>query len=173
MYCGPKVTMLEILDSRELRASRQREWISTHSLPLISFTINMVGEVKLNHISKVAFQTGRESIITYCQSNCVEIKKQQVFEANTGFELLLCAENTTSAQLKALMVNLEGEHPLGRLFDIDVLDEKGMAVSRDELGLARRKCYVCDEQAKICARNRSHSLDELIGKMSEMINDFE
>ncbi|MBF4253194.1 hypothetical protein EA007_20155, partial [Vibrio anguillarum] len=39
MYSGPQVNLQQLLDCKEQRAYRQREWVNTHSLPLISFTI--------------------------------------------------------------------------------------------------------------------------------------
>ena len=41
-----KVNLKEILDSREFRASKQRQLISKFKLPLISAKLNIPGEIK-------------------------------------------------------------------------------------------------------------------------------
>lgn len=170
-YSGPKVTLHQVLENRERRASRQREWVEAHSLPMISFTINMVGEVKLNQLSRTAFVQGYQAILDECRVQDVSVVSIEKYSSDTGPELLISAGNIDPIKLKRCMVHIEDSHPLGRLFDIDVLDNQCTALSRDGLGLPRRKCLVCGEEAKICARSRTHQLPELIEKMSEMIND--
>jgi holo-ACP synthase len=171
VFSGTKVTLHQVLDSRELRVARQRAWTEHHALPLVSFTINMVGEVKNNQVSRTAFESGYHSILDVCRVEDISIARVETFDLVTGPELLLATGTVTPEQLKRAMVSIEQEHPLGRLFDIDVLDEQGAAVSRDTLGLPRRLCLICDKEAKICARSRAHTLDELQKKMSEMIDD--
>ncbi|MGL6314211.1 citrate lyase holo-[acyl-carrier protein] synthase [Vibrio sp. WXL103] len=171
MYSGPKVTMEQVLNSREARAARQNEWLESYSLPIISFTINMVGDVKRNHISQQAFDQGCLAILETCQIHDFSLYKVQRFELDTGFELLVCVGVDSARSLKEVMVTIEDTHPLGRLFDIDVLDKQGRGISRETLGLARRKCLLCDAEAKVCARSRAHHLDQLKDKMCEMIND--
>ncbi len=70
------------------------------------------------------------------------------------------------------MVEVEDTHPLGRLFDIDVIDTQGVVLSRDQLRFARRRCFVCGRDAKLCARNRVHPLTGLIDKLSEIIHAY-
>ena len=171
MYSGPKVSLTQLLNSRDERAQKQREWAKVHSLPLISFTINMVGPVKRNHIAQQAFRQGIVMIDTLCLEHSLTPVQRELVEENSGYEMLLCVEGATAQQLKALMVDIENRHPLGRLFDIDVLDGDGKLISRDDQNLPRRKCLVCGNEAKVCARTRAHQLDDLIAKMSEMIND--
>jgi len=173
VYSGPKVTLEQVLDNRERRANRQREWVEAHSLPLVSFTINMMGEVKLNQISRTAFSKGYEAIVNACAVNDIELVSQEKYSSDCGPELLISAGNIKPEALKRVMVTAEDSHPLGRLFDIDVFDEQGQPLSRDSYGLPRRKCFVCGNDAKICARSRAHPLPALIDKMSEMIDDCE
>lgn len=172
MYLGPVVSLAQILDNRELRAKRQREWVATHSLPLISFTINMPGEVKFNRIAQTAFESGYEEIQQMQhQSSCVFVRRE-VFISHCGFEALCAVKGMSARELKRLMIYIEDTHPLGRLFDIDVLDEKGLSVSREQLNQPRRQCLICGKDAKICTRTRAHPLPALIDKMSEIINDY-
>lgn len=62
------------------------------------------------------------------------------------------------------MVEFEETHPFGRLIDIDiVILKEGMVVpvSREAFNYAPRQCFICEQTAKVCARNRKHSLEEL------------
>lgn len=171
MYSGPLVVLDDILENKETRVGRQREWIEAHSLPLISFTINMIGGVKLNQISRIAFEQGCIALVNQCQRYGVSIFRLNKYITSCGPELLAAVDGIDPQLLKHRLVAIEEEHTLGRLFDIDVLDAKGRSISRDELGLPRRQCLICNEEAKVCARSRAHPLSNLIDKMSEMIND--
>ncbi len=74
--------------------------------------------------------------------------------------------------VKKITVDLEENHPLGRLFDIDVYDADGAAVSRQELGVPGRKCLICHEDAKACGRSRTHSVEELQRRVYEIIRSW-
>ncbi|MEY8292793.1 citrate lyase holo-[acyl-carrier protein] synthase [Carnobacteriaceae bacterium 52-44] len=56
------------------------------------------------------------------------------------------------------MVNIEENHPLGRLFDLDVLmldqNNEVQGKSRTKLGLPVRRCFLCERPAKDCGRSR-------------------
>ncbi|WP_165311631.1 citrate lyase holo-[acyl-carrier protein] synthase [Vibrio ziniensis] len=171
MYRGPAVTLEQVLDNREVRAVRQREWVVTHSLPIVSFTINMPGSVKLNQISKIGFEVGQREIQLICiQAGCSIVS--QAFINDCGCESITAVEGISPERLKRMMIELEDKHPLGRLFDIDVFNSQGLALSRDQLGFPRRHCFICGRDAKICARNRVHPLPALIDKLSEMIDEY-
>jgi holo-ACP synthase len=131
----------------------------------------MVGGVKLNRISRTAFEQGCSELISECERYGATIRRLKKYITPCGPELLAAVGGIEPILLKRLLVNIEENHRLGRLFDIDVLDVNGMSLSREDLDLPRRKCLVCGEDAKICARSRAHPLSTLIDKMSEMIND--
>ena len=62
---------------------------------------------------------------------------------------------------KTRMLALENRAPLSRLWDIDIIDRDGVAVSRRDLGLPPRRCLICDDDAKTCARERRHDIAAL------------
>jgi holo-ACP synthase/triphosphoribosyl-dephospho-CoA synthase len=92
--------------------------------------------------------------------------KDQTLEF-TGNEALW-AVDAQASDLKEWMRVIEEEHPLGRLFDIDVLDERGAKLSRE----GHRQCLICGGDVHACARSRAHSADELFIRAREMIADF-
>jgi len=190
MYSGPVVSLEQLLSSREVRAHRQREWLESHSRPLISFTINMVGDVKVNTISKIAFERGvavitgsfqRQHHFDGINENVTEdrnaeqigtrahICHYQSFNLDTGYEFFAAVDAISAQDLKTKMVQIEDKHPLGRLFDIDVIDVDGFALSRDNMGLPRRQCIICNDDAKICTRSRRHSKQDIVNKMASLV----
>lgn len=61
---------------------------------------------------------------------------------------------------KAELLKIENDHEIGRLVDLDVYTKNG-TVSRKDFGLETRKCFVCENDAKVCVRQKNHSYKEL------------
>lgn len=90
---------------------------------------------------------------------------------NTGPEafFLLAAD---APEIKRKMTSIEENHGLGRLFDIDVLGPDSVPLSRSVLGLPPRSCLICGENAKVCARNRTHSMELVRWRTAQILNDY-
>ena len=71
--------------------------------------------------------------------------------------------------LKRMAVKLEHEHPLGRLADIDILTQAGEPVSRMDLGLPPRSCFLCDEPAALCRQGKKHSQELLMRFVASLL----
>ena len=97
--------------------------------------------------------------------------KLEVRDRQTGYEAYL--ETTLSrGEAKRKTSSIEDTHPLGRLFDLDVIDADGVPISRETIGLNPRKCLICDNEARYCMRNRTHTLSELSARIDEMIEAY-
>lgn len=70
------------------------------------------------------------------------------------------ADKYDPALLKKTAVDAENTMTAGRIFDIDILTATGN-LSRRDMGLPERKCLLCGERAKSCARLGTHSTHEL------------
>jgi holo-ACP synthase len=70
--------------------------------------------------------------------------------------------DSDAVSIKAAMVDIEETHDFGRLFDLDVTDLTGVNLDRKSLNQKPRKCYLCNEDAYVCARSKAHQTDELI-----------
>ena len=96
---------------------------------------------------------------------------EQLLDLETGYEGYFIVP-LSPADAKRRAVALEEEHPLGRLFDLDVIVPDGGGVrplSRGELGYGERRCLVCDKPARYCIRARSHEVAELLQVIEEMV----
>jgi holo-ACP synthase len=45
-------------------------------------------------------------------------------------------------------------------------------VGRIELSYEPRKCFLCDRAAKVCAKEKSHPVGELVAYMEEMVSQY-
>ena len=154
-------TLDAILKAKEGRALKQKELLARFPLAsLISLTINIPSLIKLSHEAVVIHEIAYQSILSLLREEGIELLLCESKIAPTGVEsLFVCSAD--AKMLKVLTCSLEQAHPLGRLMDIDVLDFSSSIFSRDQLGLSKRQCFVCNDTAHLCARAQKHSYTEL------------
>lgn len=167
---GTPVTLSEVLDARNRRAKRQKELLCLPGAQsLISFSMNMPGEIKRFPLLLSAFEEGLREIRERIPLS--DILHDEESRKNTGPEAIFLL-SSEAAFVKRTTAAIEENHTLGRLFDMDVLDASGVSLSRSILGLPPRTCLICGENAKICARNRHHSMELISWRIARILNDY-
>lgn len=159
-----RVRVEDMLRARDERAERQLEYRTRCQTPLISFTMNIAGDIKRDENICRAFFAGVERV-----ESVLARKRWQVIGAQqtidfTGCEMLWAVQ-ADAAELKKQMCLIEEEDALGRLFDLDVIDADGRHLSRN----TERACLICGGPVRACARSRAHSAEELYKKAHEII----
>lgn len=168
---GCEVTLEQILKAREERAEKQKSLIAAYGLPLISFTVNMPGAGKNTERSRRIFFEGRGVLLNRLKERGTLPVYQETRDLPTGPEAFVMVDMDVRA-VKRLMLEIEESHPLGRLWDFDVIGRDGLSISREALGFTKRKCLLCREDAHACARSRAHSPEELLEKIRSMTNAY-
>ncbi|SJN56432.1 Apo-citrate lyase phosphoribosyl-dephospho-CoA transferase [Vibrio ruber DSM 16370] len=164
------VQLCELLACKEQRAKTQLAWLRTYGVPLVSFSINMPGPVKLNAVSEQIFAQGLAALEAICHEQGWTLIAQQIHHEKTGPEGIFAVQGVSASILKKQMMHIEKTHPTGRLMDLDVIDKQGKSISRKAYQIGRRKCLLCEEDAVICARSRRHPLQALLAKIEEMVH---
>ncbi len=164
-----EITLDMLLESREKRWQLQRQLIQDNpELTLVCLTVIMPGNVKRNAQSLVVAHAAVEAIQeAFGQS----IQWQREQDLSTGYEGYYLVDMSMIA-CKRLACEIEDNHPLGRLFDIDVINTHVEPVSRSVIGREGRKCLLCDQDARYCMRNHTHTRDELQQKIQQMIEAY-
>lgn len=163
MLDGICVDLKEMMSCRERRAQLQAEFLEKYHVPILSFCLNIPGPVKTNGQLAKVFDAGKIEIMNILRLEKISMRDFIEFHENTGDELLY-ALDVDAEVLKGWMYEVEENHPLGRLFDIDIIGTDGNKLSRSQF----RKCLLCDCQAQECARSRKHSVAEMQDKIAEM-----
>lgn len=163
MINGYPVTLEHMLACREKRMLLQQALLEQYHRPVISFCMNIPGPVKTNPQIFQAFLSGKNELLERLEASDYQILNTIELHEPTGDELLLSV-NASATDLKSLTTVIEDTHSCGRLFDMDILDEDGQKLSRSRY----RTCIICGKQAQECARSRSHTIEELQGKVLEL-----
>lgn len=164
-----EITLEQLLEGRDNRAAFQRELLARYRLPLVSFTVNLPGPVKCCERSERVHAAGVAAIRDALAGHVAYWKLRDPVSGPEGF--FVC--DLPAEELKRQLCALEESHPLGRLFDLDVLRAPDVQVSRAELGLPRRKCLLCGRDAAACARSRAHPLPALLARIDALLAEFD
>lgn len=160
-FDGNTVSLEQMLEARDVRVEIQERLLHRYGLPIVCFTLNIAGPVKLFTLSRKAFDIGKESIKKQLEKNQNALVAFEEKISDTGCEAFFVVMGD-SEKIKKQMVEIEDNHALGRFLDIDVILPSGQKVSRLGLGMEPRRCFICDNPASSCARSRNHSLEMLM-----------
>lgn len=166
-----EVTLTEMLEAREARVRAQEGLRERYGAPVISFTLNIAGPVKNSPLIRRAFRWGQEQLRAGLRAGKLEVLWQGENLAPTGCEALYAVDGTAK-EVKALCVSIEDGSPLGRLFDMDVLDSDGRKLDREEVGGGSRNCIVCGAPGKGCASRRVHKVEDLQAATRRILEDY-
>ena len=181
------ITLDELLASRDARHAMQQKLMAGHSgKTLVCLTVVMPGSVKRNQqsltVARAAVKAMRKAYNisddllpeTELLTNELKTETRECLverDLNTGYEAYLIT-SLPLLEAKRVAVDIEDTHPLGRLFDIDVIDAQGIPVSRDRVGGQPRRCLVCDHEARYCMRMRWHTQEEIWARIKQMTDDY-
>lgn len=153
-----------MLAAREKRQERQLELLSkAPGRSLISIGLNIPGPVKTSKGLEKIFKQVLGLLLQELEKSGIDLIESYIFDEDTGHQAFLLVEFPVF-DLKKITVEVEQASPLGRLVDMDVLYlEKGQLelISRSDLDMEPRQCYICQDNAKNCARSRKHSIEEI------------
>ncbi len=156
------VTLPEVLVSREQRRARRDELRQTGGKTVIQITVNTPGPRKNSTMIQEIFNTGVGSLEELFAPQITAVR--QAPDEVTGPSAWIALEGETE-RIKRSCCGLEESHPWGRLWDLDVYDERDRALSREELGFEGRRCLICGRPAHECGRSRAHSIEQLRKKI--------
>ncbi|HHE6467998.1 TPA: citrate lyase holo-[acyl-carrier protein] synthase [Providencia rettgeri] len=162
-----EISLPELLDSRDARQARQQAWIGLHQVTLISFTVVFPGAVKDNSLVRHVFNQGLNALKQIASCGQWVFLSQQSWVLKTGPECLAAVDGD-AIEIKKALIRMEESSVVGRLWDFDVFDANGQQYSRSQLNLPPRQCLICENEAKICARQRTHSLVEILNRIEEL-----
>lgn len=163
-----EVSVPDMMQAREARFFMQQTMLARYpGASLVCLTMNVAGPVKTTPAIERAFSWGMEHI------RAVLAGAKLLFEADihekTGPEAVFVFSGD-AGEIKRRLCLLEDGCALGRLLDIDVIKPDGEKISRTEIGLPPRRCLLCGQDAPVCARSRTHTVQELFARTHDIID---
>lgn len=160
-----EVNLHDILSAREVRVRRQQALLTEYRAPLLCFTMNIAGPVKTTPLIERGFRAGLEELDSRLPKENILFRESRILPTGCegNFVVFLPA-----VELKQLCTHIEENHPLGRLFDMDVIDTDGTKLEREN----QRGCIVCGATGRFCAASRAHCVEQLQTVTSQMLMQY-
>lgn len=172
MADGPIISLEQMLQARDQRVANQKKLLSQYQKPLVSLTLVIPGAIKSSSAATFIFDNAMQAFNAINMEAGWPILAQEITHATTGSEALIVID-VLAQQLKRATVTLEDKHPLGRLWDFDIICPDEGLLSRRLIGAHPRTCLVCEETAHACARARKHTYEELQAAIMQKINLYQ
>lgn len=159
---GKKQDIAAVLADKDKRVAMQNAIFEKYpDQVLIDIKMNIPGPIKNNTYIKQLFDFGIDRFTKDFNTKKYNLNLVASWNEDAGAENFYIVDEDVK-NIKLACIEFEDQTELGRLFDADVLmKNKKMAISRKDLNLPVRKCFICSRPAKECARSRKHSVDEL------------
>lgn len=163
----------KILAAREERYKTRINLHQKYNSPILVVTLNIPGPDKTNILLEKAFPKFIKELYKTFKDNYMTVQKEIVRKSFAGPEAFFVLQiNYGKQKLKEIMINIEKEHFLGRILDLDVYGSDGKAVSRNFLKKRQRKCLICNQNARKCIIERRHSLKVLKSKVNNVLKKY-
>lgn len=158
-----------------LKAREERAWMQTFCLEalgagggVVQFALNIPGCPKSLPGDAVALSFAEGALA----GRLPRPPAMRVFSRTAAGCALLHAHSAVDLYaVKRAAVEVEESEAWCRVLDIDVIDVSG-PVGRAALGLPSRRCLLCGDDAKICARSGAHSLAEVRAAVAALLVRF-
>ena len=161
-------TAEDILIERERRIQHQEKLMKQYKMPMLVIRVNYPGVNKDNYVSQEITKIMDEAIYNKISSSIYY--KEKITSAE-GPIVIMCIHKRAT-DIKAMVLDIESHHILGRCVDLDVYDESGNSISRQDFGLEMRKCYLCEDIAHNCVRSKKHSKEEVEGFIKNRFKEY-
>jgi holo-ACP synthase CitX len=161
---------MALLGAREERSWTQRQFLSAADTPqcVVQISLNVPGLPKRMDRDAAAVREARKIFLK-------DLGITSSFEVSlsnyAGIAHLMFFARIDARHVKKSAISVEEGSEAGRALDVDVITPSG-SVSRSDLGITPRKCVICGEEAKVCARARAHPADEVRDVIGRLLIHF-
>lgn len=164
----------EVLAGRDERAAWQRRWLSIKDSNGVSayfvcqIGLNIPGFPKRVPNDYYVINRCKKLLLSHSGAMPAE---DRFLENGAGvcWQAAFSVARVKPLTVKKMALDAENTLTAGRIFDIDVVTGEGI-ISRTQMGMPERRCLICGESAKVCARMGRHSLEELHAMAIREIN---
>lgn len=166
----PAITLEQLLAARDARSEKERLLCREYpACALVVLTVVLPGSEKRNAQSLLVARAACEAAERALEGL---VAHRETCDLETGYEGYWLVRGA-HAEVKRRLVEVEENHPLGRLFDLDVVAPDGTPLSRQSVGRPPRRCLLCGQEARYCMRNKTHSYEEILRRIRQMTTDYE
>ncbi|MFT5749779.1 MAG: holo-ACP synthase/triphosphoribosyl-dephospho-CoA synthase [Ancylomarina sp.] len=173
MTTGMEKLIAELLLAKDKRRDLRMQRLERGCITL-SFNLNIPGLPKSNESFHAFFKTCLIELQNHLLSHRIVTNKETIHcETDVAGDFFLAEivdSDYTAIQIKQVCESFEINHPIGRLLDVDVVDEKGEPVSSGKA----KTCFYCNNAPAIyCMRKQTHDYAAMRMKIEFEISKYQ
>lgn len=148
----------------------QQQLFHQYQRPIVTINLNIPGFEKQQGLYQTFFNKIKIDFLVFLKLNRVNYQFLKEINDSAGNFLIIVFQNQIDCyNFKKQLILEELKNPSYQLVDIDLYDENNHKISRSELNYPLKKCYLCSNSAKYCARTKKHQLNLLLSYINEVI----
>ncbi|MGF1695478.1 citrate lyase holo-[acyl-carrier protein] synthase [Vibrio lamellibrachiae] len=151
----------EYFNDIAIRNEQQSNLLRQFGKPIMTLTLNIPSSLAKEKYTDIIFHDALDAIKAKVSELNFDILTRQITHSALGSEALFVMDSQSANDIKKHMMEIERTHPLGTLFNLDVMNHQGKMISRKSCNMITRKCPICSQSAQSCSRNNRHSLEEI------------
>lgn len=157
----------KILELKENKWLKQISLVKKYKVNLISYKFNIPSWPKSSLAIIKAFNNSLSDFQKYLIINSIPFDLSSVEETELGPTAIIITKYSAE-KLKELTIIFEENYPIGRLLDIDVMNQKGVYLDRE----IKRKCLLCVDLSIDCMQLKKHDPIEVRKFFDKQIQQF-
>ena len=158
-----EISLEELLGFREYKYKKRLE-LEKECSCLISMTLCIPAEFRLTEKYKSFLRRSADEVCSELLKGGTRIIRTLELDGADGLTVFIITDGDSDIKRKCIL--LEATLPAGRLLDIDV--SCGSALSRRDMGLPPRRCFICGGEAAVCVAGQKHSRQEIADYIRSM-----
>lgn len=160
-----------VLDAREQHYEMQQKIQQLYHVGFITIGLNIPGPNKTEELYHEFFQKIiKPQFLRFLIEKTIDYQKITEYHDETGdYLIVILAKNSDYQTIKAELIALEQSTDYYRLADFDVYNETGKALVRRHFKTPMRRCYLCPQNAKCCAKAQTHELKDLLTHIKQIM----
>lgn len=195
------ITLEQLLESRDRRAAHQRQLLDAHpGRVLLCLTVQLPGSVKRNQLSLAIARAGVEAVREAFKPEYEELMDLETgYEGYFLVPMDPLEAKRRACQLEDthplgrlmdldVLVSAVSARPAAFEKGMEICSASAKkyadataehtstpcieAIGREDIGLEPRRCLLCAQPARVCMRAHTHSREELLAKIEEMVKSY-
>lgn len=171
VYIMDNVDLNDIVKLKKNRLLTLNHLAITFRQTIIRFTLSIPGSKKVSLSFNKLFQEGCSRLNKFLANHQITPIYIDKKYSKTGYEAYYVVIEDPSI-LKALLVNELESDDLGLLFNFSIFSSKLVEYTRDKINLEPKKCLLCNKPVSECRAKRTHTNQELLEKVNEIIAQY-
>ena len=165
------VEFLKMLNAREQRWEMRKQLVKKRGRCLISITLCLPLKYRIDKEFLIIFQNFCNIFLENFISSEYNVSFEGSSQSEDGPVFFISIEGS-ALEIKKICVKAEETFPGGRMLDIDVMDKFGVPISRKDIDLPPRRCFICENPASLCASRKTHSPEDIFAYVQMLKNEL-